>query len=359
MLSQQDKKQFIINVLYIAILCALIYFILKYLLVWLMPFVVGFILALFLQPLVGWLLRHTGLQRRFVAPLVTTILIVLLLFLFIFLTVAGINEITSFASGLPDWFQKVLPNVVNTVNEKLEYIISFLPPDWEMQIRSALHDIVIKMQGQVGQISATVLALLANQAAALPGALVSLIITIVATFFICSQLDTIKGFIKRQVPEKYKGLVGDTWITFAVTLRKMISSYLLLMFFTFCQLALGLTLLRIDYAVILAALIAVVDIMPVLGTGTILIPWGLMSLLGGDTGHGVGILLLYIIITVIRNILEPRLIGKRIGLPPLVTLVFMYLGLHVLGIPGMFIFPLLLILLKHAQDSGMVHIWNE
>lgn len=173
------------------------------------------------------------------------------------------------------------------------------------------------------------------------------------------EFDNLKHFFKLQIPQKYRIQVTNTWDTFGKTLLQMLRSYLLIMFITFVELSIGLVLLKVDYAILLAAIISLVDILPVIGTGTILIPWGLISLIMGQTGFGIAILVLYVVITVIRNILEPRIIGKRIGLHPLVTLIFMYLGLHVMGIVGMFVFPLAVILLKDLQSAGKIHLWQE
>jgi len=96
----------------------------------------------------------------------------------------------------------------------------------------------------------------------------------------------------------------------------------------------------------------------VLGTGTVLIPWSLISLITGDTFLGVGLIFMYVIILVVRNIIEPKFIGKRIGLKPIVTLLSMYLGLKLAGVPGMFLFPLVVAFLKNLHDAGVINVWK-
>ena len=138
----------------------------------------------------------------------------------------------------------------------------------------------------------------------------------------------------------------------------MLKGYLTIMFITFIELAIGLTVLRVNNSVLLAVLISLIDILPVLGTGTVLIPWSLISLIMGDTFLGIGLIILYMIILIVRNIIEPKFIGKRIGLKPLVTLISMYLGLQLAGVVGMFIFPLAMAFLKNLHDTGVVKIWE-
>lgn len=357
-LSQSDKQKFIIDVMFVAVVLALAYIGIKYLAVWLMPFLVGLVLALILQRPVDWVTRRTGLKHTLVAPVVTLILLVLIVALMTVVFICATGEAVKFISSLPGWFQTTAPHVISVISQRLEVIIQALPQEWEAQIRDIAYQGLKTMQSRVGTMSAGILSLAANSAANLPGLLVRFIITVVATFFLCSEFGQVRAFFWRQVPEKYRMLAGEAWTTFAHTFGQMVKSYLLIMFITFCELAVGLTLMRVEYSLLLAVLIAVVDIFPVIGTGTVLIPWGLIALLTGNMALGLGILLLYVIITVVRNVLEPRIVGKRIGLHPLVTLILMYLGLHLFGIPGMFLLPLSFILLKNAQDAGMIRLWN-
>ena len=121
-----------------------------------------------------------------------------------------------------------------------------------------------------------------------------------------------------------------------------IKSYSLLFLLTFVELGIGFLILRVDHAILLATLISIFDLMPILGTGGILLPWALISLLFGDWFRAIGMLVLYLIITGIRQTLEPQIVGKQIGLHPLATLAAMLLGLKLFGIVGMFGVPVLL-----------------
>jgi predicted PurR-regulated permease PerM len=117
--------------------------------------------------------------------------------------------------------------------------------------------------------------------------------------------------------------------------------------------------LKIPYALTLAALIALIDILPVLGVGTVLVPWAILLLVRGDTYTGVGLLLMFGIIWIIRQISEPRIVGHSVGLSPLVTLIVMYAGYHFMGFGGLFVFPLVMILLKNLHDICVLRLWRE
>ena len=311
-----------------------------------------------LQRPINWILLHTKLHRKTIAPIVTFLIVALFMFLLGLIIEKSVTELAAFMTTLPNWFSNSAPSVIDAINNRFEGIMATLPHQWETQMRLITSDALTFIQSKLGSLSTSVVKWVASVAASLPSTLVAFIVTLVSTFFITAEYNKIKFFIKKQIPERYNEMAGDAFQTFGRTVKRLIQSYLLIMSITFVELAIGLTLLRIDYSIIVAALIALIDLLPVLGTGTILIPWGIGSLIVGDLWLGFGILLIYVIITIVRNILEPRIVGNRIGLHPLVTLLFMYLGLRVFGVVGMFLFPMLIIVLKNAQDTGVIHLWK-
>ena len=139
---------------------------------------------------------------------------------------------------------------------------------------------------------------------------------------------------------------------------KWLRSELLLIFTTFVILLLGFWWLKIDFALLAAFFIALVDALPVLGTGMILIPWSLISFLTGDTGRSLSLLMLYGAAMLVHSLLEPRLLAGQADLPAITTLLAMYLGYHFLGVGGMILLPILLVLIKQLQDAGVIRLWR-
>lgn len=145
---------------------------------------------------------------------------------------------------------------------------------------------------------------------------------------------------------------------FTENILKMLRGYLIIMCITFCELAVGLSVIKVDYAVAIALVIAVFDILPVLGTGGIMIPWVIIECIAGNWIRALSLFIVYAIITVIRNIIEPKIIGRQVGIPAIVTLLSMYLGLQLFGVLGMFAFPILIIIIMKLQENDLVHIWK-
>jgi predicted PurR-regulated permease PerM len=148
-------------------------------------------------------------------------------------------------------------------------------------------------------------------------------------------------------------------------LGKMVKSYATLIFVTFCEVSIGLNILKLigvyggGYIIAISVVTAIVDILPVLGTGTILIPWAVYSLFTGNVGLGIGLIVLYALITVIRQILEPRLVSMNVGIHPVITLLGMYLGVRLFGVFGIFILPITFFLIKALNDEGIIHLWGQ
>jgi predicted PurR-regulated permease PerM len=137
---------------------------------------------------------------------------------------------------------------------------------------------------------------------------------------------------------------------------KYIKAYLIILLMTFSELLIGFFILKIPYALTLASVIAIIDILPVLGVGTVLIPWGIVLIILGDSFLAAGIFILYGIIWVVRQIVEPRIVGKSMGLSPLITLAAMYIGYSSIGYGGLFVFPIAAMILKCLYDIGMFKI---
>ncbi|MDE6385706.1 MAG: AI-2E family transporter, partial [Eubacterium sp.] len=198
-----------------------------------------------------------------------------------------------------------------------------------------------------------------------PSALIGIVIGIVAWIFFAKDYDHIVKFIRLQLPESKKNLLVEIKQVFSKTILKMVRAYALIMFITFCELAIGLTILKLigvmnnSYTFIIAIAIAIFDILPVAGSGGILIPWALIALISGDVGQAIGLIVIYIVISIIRQYIEPKIVGDSLGVNPLVTLAGLYFGLKLFGFMGMFIVPILVMTLKAFNDTGRINLWKS
>ncbi|MDV3426290.1 MAG: sporulation integral membrane protein YtvI, partial [Bacillota bacterium] len=189
-----------------------------------------------------------------------------------------------------------------------------------------------------------------DYAISLPSTLVFIIITILSTFFISSGRNEFRRSIKSKIPEDlYSNFSGMKNGVFS-SLVKLLTAYMIIMSVTFTELLIGLWIIGVKYYIVLAFVICIVDILPVLGTGTVLVPWSICELAMGNTRMGVSIFILYIVILVVRQVIEPKIIGHQIGVHPLVSLMSIYIGLKLLGAIGLILGPIIMIIIKNTYS---------
>jgi len=180
-------------------------------------------------------------------------------------------------------------------------------------------------------------ALLGRVVANLPEIFITVIVTLIATFYFSAGKG--KEQLSEIIPTKARVRLAEVGKRLKPAAIGWIRAYLLIFIITFVELFLGLSVLRVQYAFLFAALIALVDILPILGTGTVLIPWAIISFLMKDVRLGIGLLVLFLVITVVREVIEPRIVGKSLGISPVLSLISMYAGLKLFGFFGMIIAP--------------------
>ena len=192
----------------------------------------------------------------------------------------------------------------------------------------------------------------ASAAAALPSAVVAFFVSLTAVFYFTLDRGDFLRSLREIIPERMCGrrVVWKDRITDA--LRKYFKTYLVMMLFVFAQLYLGFTVIGIKYSLILALVVAFIDLLPVLGVGTVLIPWGLIGLISGDVRTGVGLLILFGIMSVIRQFSEPHIIGTALGIHPLLALIAVYCGMELFGLCGLIFAPVVLYLMRSFSPSA-------
>lgn len=352
----EKKQKFIIDCAYYGLLLLIAWFVCRYLIGWLMPFLLAFLIAALIQPAVYFLHRRLRINRR--AAGVFAVLAAAALFGFAvgFGLSRLLQELAAVLQTLPGLIVD-FTHSLHRLSGSISGYVSTLPAEISAQMLDALGRAESELT-KISSLSPGVISAAWKVASGVPGLLLKCIITVVAACFISMDYLPIRSFILRQLSPTHQEWVLDLKEFFIRTIGKLLLAYLTLMCVTFVELSVGLTVLRVPHSVMVALLIAVVDILPVLGTGTVMIPWAAIELITGNYTFALCLAILYAVITVVRNILEPKLVGYHLGLHPLVTLIAMFVGLTSVGIVGMFLFPILLIIVKHLQDTGRIRLWK-
>ncbi len=407
-MPENRHLRFLLRLLYAALALAGLWLALRFLLPWLLPFLLAFSLAALLEPAVRLLMERLHLPRRGAAALCTAALTAavlgglalvvwrvgyeLSLLLGRLSLLLGrlptlLAGLPTLADGLERWayrFLIALPVQFQTLaRDALEGLLEqgiALPNRFYDALAGAVTGLASALPAAALFLFTTVLATyftsaglleqgiaLPNRfydalagavtglASALPAAALFLFTTVLATYFTSAGRPALLDGLRRRLPPPWRTRLGRV----AGGLREALGGWLkaqgLLMLITFGELAAGFLLLRVELSLLLAGLVALVDALPVFGTGTVLLPWAVLALLGGDVRMSVGLLVLYSVISLVRSLLEPRLVGARVGLPPLAALVCMYVGFQALGVLGMLLAPLAAVLARQLWDSGLLH----
>lgn len=354
----ETQKRFLIRIGFWVVVIFLVVLGLKYVLPLLLPFVVAFLIAALLNRPIDFFSKKLNGKRVFPAIVLTLLFYVAAAALFSFLGIRVFMFVWETVRALPQLYRNTLEPALETFFSSLEIYLDELDPT----VLTALSRNIDSALGSLGSFvtngSVRIISYISGIAAAVPGSFLNVVITIIVTFFLSIDYPKVTGFILRQLPDKAGLFINETRNYVGGTLLKCIASYALILCITFAEISLGLWVLRVPNAVLIAVCIAIFDILPVLGTGGIMIPWGIISLIMGRWVLGFGLLILYVIITVIRNIIEPKIVGHQVGLHPVVTLLSMLTGLQLFGIIGLFGFPITLSLLKNLNDRGVIHIFK-
>lgn len=336
----EKRRQFIINFIFFSIIAGILYFSLNFLVSWLMPFIIGFTIAYLMNPLIVMTVRKTHIKRRLIASIYTVTLALIFGLLIWFLVYLIIRYSQTYFYLLPEFVTNELLPAFEKVNTWINDFIEGFSPEMKIQLGNIQVELLNEIQRWTITISKSGLVLLTNITTSLPFILLTFIFTVLATIFSNIDFLDIKAFLIDIMPSKFRILAKNIKVSFKQTIGKYMIAYIKIMTITFVELSIGLTILKIPNPIFIAFLIAIFDILPVLGTGGIMVPWILIVFILGNTPLGIGLLILYGVITVVRQLVEPKIVGDQLGLNPLVALISIYLGFIWFGVTGMLLIPI-------------------
>ena len=354
---QQGAARVLSALLYTAAAVGAIWLTVRFLLPWTAPFLLAMALAAMLEAPVRLLVR-CGWRRGAAAGLLTLLLLAALLWGAGALASRGIAAVTRFARQTP-LLMADLGQALERLEARLLSAIAQAPEGVSDYLLTALDAVSERLYDLPGAISQWALDALARAAQGSGNVLLFAVTAGIGTYFISAAYPQTLAFLRAQLPEsldrRLAGMGEDLKGSFGALLR----AQMMLMVMTFFQLLLAFLLLGIPRAPGLAALTALIDALPVFGTGIVLLPWALYSLLLEDLGRGVGLLICWAMVNLVRSCAQAKLLGDQIGLDPLASLIAVYVGWRVWGVWGMLLFPVLLVTLRQLNDKGVIRLWKS
>lgn len=378
----EKRRSFLINVMYFAVLIGLFFLFFKYAFGICLPLLTALFVAAVLQKPVDYLTKKAKGGRGIFSALLVIFCFVVLGSIFAVALMKLFSEMKSFFSYL----MLKLENTALLIEQVCTWIetkITILPDSLRTSLSAYAQDILTNIFGsgipapdapsaaveKTGSFDfswlASPIGAVWGTAKQIPVVAVGIVVAIVSGCFMTADYASLKSLILKLAGEKNAAKIVRTKNILFSTLGKMGRAYCIIILVTFFEMVIGLSFLKLigvytgGYIFAISLITAIVDVLPVLGTGTILVPWGVWSLVTGNIGFGIGILVVYAIITVIRQIIEPKLVASQLGLPAYVTITAMYIGTRLFGFIGLFLLPISIMVLKVLNDDGIIHIFRK
>lgn len=333
--NMEKKREFLVSFAYWAIIAAGVYLVCEYIVPISVPFFLGLgiaWLAVRVSRKLHW--ENKGL-RIGLAILIYGIFGALLALLI----AKGIATVSGIIRWLPDVYEmKLLPFGQLLYNWCLESL-EMLDPTVLTVLEKLLDTALSSLKSLLTFVSGAAVNLVSGIATGVPSLFLSLLAMIFSSVFFAADYDRVTSFAKENTPAGVKKVLSQVQYYLKNTLFVVIRSYAAIMLLTFTELSVLFSVIGIQDVMVKAALIALVDIFPIVGTGTVMIPWAIISLVLGYTKLGIQLLVIYVIVTVIRNYVEPKIVGTQLGLHPIITLIAMFIGLRLFGFLGLFGLP--------------------
>lgn len=335
---------------YVLIKCSIFY----------MPFVIAFAIAMLIEPIIKYVHKRTNFQRKTVAVFVLVVVSATLIGVIVWGIITLVSESYNLLGGINGYTEKIYAQLQGIMeNIKLDRIN--LPEQIKEIAQNSLQNVV----GNVSGIISNMLNAFLKWVTALPTIGVYTVVTLMATYFICVDKLYILDQVEHHFPRTWVKRVFVHMKELISSLGSYLKAQVILAILALVQVLIGLYILKwmgmsVQYPFLAAVGIGFVDALPILGAGTILVPWAVISAVNGDIHLAIGLLVIFAVISVVKQFLEPKIVSKQIGIHPIFTLIAMYTGFKLIGLVGLLVGPIALIVVKNVYgtliDRGVVKV---
>jgi len=331
------------------------------------PFLIGSIIAYLINCPVDFLQNRLKWSRWLAVLTVLTLVLVIFFGFITFLITQLIVEIGSLMDMLPYYINSLTiylrdflaRGVIAGFYDSLMNFYTSLDANYKSQIQANVNDVMSKLAETGTIFTKSILMGIRNFLTSIPNAATVMVISILSAFFISKDYYKIKNGIKSLIPNVYAKKISNVIGDLQKALFGFLKAQLTLISITAVIVILGLLIMGVPYAVSIGLLIGIVDLMPYLGTGAVFVPWILYSLFSSNYGMVIGLSILYGIVIVQRQIMEPKIVATNVGLDPLMTLIALFAGLQLFGFIGLILGPVILVILNALWRARLIHdLWN-
>lgn len=311
-----------------------------------MPFLIAFVISLMIEPAIKYLMNKTKMTRRMSAIIIFVIVFSIIIGCVTWGIISLISESTNLLQTLNIYIDKAYTQIQDTIG-KMNITKVSISSNVMNLLQDASKNILLKISSWLTDF----LTKIVNGITSIPTIAIYAVITILSVYFICTDRIYILDFLEHHMPPRWVQKIGVHVKEITKRLGGYLKAEATLILVSFVISLIGLYIFKflgmnVKYPLLIALAIGFVDALPILGSGTVMVPWAIISALNGDLKLGIAIIVLWIIMSLVRQFIEPRVVSGRIGIHPIFTLIAMYTGFKVIGVMGMLIGPIVLIILK-------------
>jgi len=334
-------------ILYIVLVLIVVYLLFK-LGIFLFPFTLALFFSIMTQPFSRFLEKKLKFSQK-IATIVSIVLFLVIFLGFISLSALRLSgEIYKLSINL-NKYSKEAQNLWNTAIDKVYSLLGYFPEGFDEQVKNSINGFIRMGTSKLGSFINSLI----NFITSIPTIILYICITILSTFFISLDKNKIMAFLEQQFPKSWIKKVYNIKREMFNVLGSYIRAQIILMTICFFELLISFNILsflkfNLQYPLIFSIVICIIDALPILGAGAVLLPWSLISFVTGDINLGLALLIIYFLVLSVRQMLEPKLISQNLGVHPLVTLISMYSGFKFFGVIGFLIGPVVMIILKNV-----------
>lgn len=323
-----------------------------------MPFVVGWIIAMIANPLVRFLDEKIKIRRKAGSAIVIIAVIALVVSVVYWIGTVLAREVVGFVLELPRMLGDVMADLSNA-GRSLQGLAQHFPPEFQQQITKLWDTLMNLVNGMADGLGTPTVTAVGNFAKNIPSVFVAVIMCLLSSYFFIAQREEVLRACRIYMPA---GLV-EKWAVLSGSMKRAVGGYFKAQFkievWMYVLLLIGFLILKVGYAALIALVIAVLDFFPVLGTGTVLIPWALLKILGGDYRMALGLFIIWGVGQLARQLIQPKIVGDSVGLPALPTIILLYAGYKAGGVGGMILAVPAGIILVSMYQAGFFSTTEE
>ncbi|MEC0231112.1 sporulation integral membrane protein YtvI [Paenibacillus alba] len=320
-----------------------------------LPFLLALVTAIFLDPLTSLLTRAIKVNRFVAATIISTLFTLLTLTLVYFIGLNVVTEIIDLGRKAPNYMAEVNKYVDQAVL-KTQVFYDSLSPEMAAQVQSWVEKSTATLTSALTDALTGISGFFLNMAGKIPNLFMLMIVYVIALYLFMYSLPKLKIAFLSMFEEQTKDKMEHVLVYLREAIFGFIRAQLIMAVLTYLVTFMGLLLLNAEYPLAISLLVMVMEFVPVVGTGLVFIPWLTYQLLLGHTGMGIGLLILFLVLTIFRRIVEPKVLSDAVGINALAALISLYLGFELLGITGLFLGPLVVIIYQAMRKAGLLKL---